>query len=85
MKNLKERRPILLRQSLPEPPLPSSSDGLPKRSIRASLGSWEQLDSTPSDQPLESWNKGKIRRHLDNLKHFTGWWHGSYFYKGVKQ
>lgn len=75
----------LLRALSQEQRLQKSSDGLPKRSTKPSLGSWGQSDSTHLDQPLESWNKGKVKRHIDNLAHYTGWWHGTYFYKGVAQ
>lgn len=32
-----------------------------------------------------TWKKEKAERHIDNLQHFTGFYKGTYFYKGIAQ
>ncbi len=31
----------------------------------------------------EVWAEQKKERHLDNLRHLTGWFHGTYFQEGM--
>lgn len=33
----------------------------------------------------KQWKKDKVRNHSFNLKNFTGFYHGTYYEKGVKQ
>ena len=33
----------------------------------------------------QQWFEGKVERHNDNLRRFTGYWHGTYYYHGVGQ
>lgn len=33
----------------------------------------------------EQWNKQKQENHLDNLRNFTGFYHGTFFLDGVGQ
>lgn len=30
-----------------------------------------------------AWAKEKVERHVDNLAHFTGFWHGTFYFDGV--